>query len=37
MTPLLSGGFGVVLGEGCGDEGGDHSPTLFAGMRQHIP
>ncbi len=30
------GGLCVVLGEGSGEEGGDHAAALLAGMGQHI-
>jgi hypothetical protein len=36
MTPLLACSLGVVLGEGGGHEGGDHAPTLLAGMGKDI-
>jgi len=29
-------GYGIVLGESGGDEGGDHTAALAAGMRQHV-
>ena len=32
----LLGGLGVVLGEGGGDEGGDHPPAVLAGMGQGV-
>ena len=35
-APLCAGRFGIVLDEGGGDESGDHAPTLFADMRQHV-
>jgi hypothetical protein len=35
-SPLSSGGFGIVLGEGGGDEGGDDTAALPAGMRQDV-
>lgn len=36
-APLDAGGFRGVLGEGSGDEGGDHSATALAGMGRNIP
>ena len=35
-APLPAGRLGVVLGEGGGDEGGDDTPALAAGMGQDI-
>ena len=36
LAPLGAGYFGVLLGEGGGDEGGDDAPALLAGMGQDI-
>ena len=35
-APLGAGGFGVVLGEGGGDEGRDDAAAALAGMGQHV-
>ena len=35
-APLLAGGLGRVLGKGGADEGRDHPPATFAGVRQGI-
>lgn len=35
-APLLAGGFGVVLSEGRGHEGGHDPPPALAGMGQRI-
>ena len=35
-APLGAGGFDGVLGEGGGDEGGDHPATALSGMGQGI-
>ena len=36
LAPLLAGRQGVVLSEGCGDEGGDDAPAALAGMGERI-
>lgn len=36
LAPLSPGRFGIVLGEGGGDEGGDDTPAALAGMRQDV-
>jgi hypothetical protein len=36
MTPLLTRSLGMVLGEGGGDEGGDHPPALLAGKGERL-
>ncbi len=36
LPPLSSGGLGVILGEGGGDEGGDDAAPLLAGMSEGI-
>ena len=36
LAPLGAGHFGILLGEGGGDEGGDDAPALLAGVRQDI-
>jgi hypothetical protein len=36
LAPLGAGGLGVVLGKGGADEGGDDTPTLPAGMGEHV-
>jgi hypothetical protein len=33
---LCAGGFGVVLGEGGGDKGGDDAASTLAGMGQRV-
>ena len=36
FAPLGSGGIGIILGEGGGDEGRNHAATALAGMGQRI-
>jgi hypothetical protein len=36
LTPLGAGRFSVFLGKGGGDEGGNDTPAVLAGMGQHI-
>jgi hypothetical protein len=36
LAPLQAGHFGILLGKGGGDEGGNDAPALLAGMRQDI-
>ena len=35
-APLRSGGFGIVLREGGGNEGGDDAAALSTGMGEHV-
>ena len=36
LAPLLAGGFGIVLGEGGADPGGDDAPLGLAGIGQRV-
>lgn len=36
LAPLRPRGFGIVLGKGRGNEGGDDAPAALAGMSQRI-
>ena len=36
QAPLGACGLGVLLGEGGGDEGGDHAPALPSGMGEQV-
>ncbi|MDA9513040.1 hypothetical protein XI04_08180 [Bradyrhizobium sp. CCBAU 11430] len=36
LAPLGASGLGIVLGKGCGDEGGDDAPSALAGIGQHV-
>ena len=36
LAPLGSCRLGIVLGERCGDKGGDDAPAALAGMRQRV-
>ena len=36
LAPLLARHLGIVLHEGGADEGGNDTPSLASGMRQHV-